>query len=213
MKPRSEVRFTAEAAENFAENHGTFPLRYLRKPRRPLRLIIALLVITSLLPLNSIIPTSAGSDREIFIRVNQLGYQPRDLKSAVAFSRETLPERFTVIDAVTQQIVFEGATKRIAGHWGEFDHQAELDFSAWQKPGKYFVRIGEATSLPFEISNSAYRDVPDELLEFMREQRCGYNPWLDAVCHTKIDSIHSANPARTGLQICWTKRVGAWTGC
>src|SRR3989442_11397713 len=148
------------------------------------RLFWVLPIIVSVFSIALTPPATADSDQQIFIRVNQLGYRPLDPKSALAFSREALPQRFTVIDAVTQRVVFEGTAERIAGQWGRFDHHAELDFSAWQKPGKYFVRIGEATSLPFAISNSAYRDLPDELLEFMREQRCGYNPWLDAVCHT-----------------------------
>ena len=164
------------------------------------RLLSVVPIIASFFPVVSIVPAPAILDRQIFVRVNQLGYRPLEPKSAVAFSRETLPERFNVIDAVTQQIVFEGATKRIAAQWGEFDHHAELDFSAWQKPGKYFVRIGEATSLPFEISNSAYRDVPDELLEFMREQRCGYNPWLDAVCHT-FDGRTAYGPLPAGTYL------------
>src|SRR2546429_1213939 len=129
------------------------------------QLLSALTVLASAYSIALIIPVSADSERQIFVRINQLGYRPLDPKSAVAFSREALPEKFNVIDAVTQQVVFEGATKRIAGQWGQFDHHAELDFSAWQELGKYSVRIGEATSLPFEISSFAYRELPNQLLD------------------------------------------------
>jgi len=157
-------------------------------------------IIVSFFSVGLINPAIANSDQQIFIRVNQLGYRPLDPKSGVAFSREALPENFAVIDSVTEKVVFDGPTKPIDSRWGQFDHHAELDFSAWQKPGKYFVRIGDATSLPFEISNSAYRDVPDELLEFMREQRCGYNPWLDAVCHT-LDGRTAYGPLPAGTYL------------
>src|SRR6266496_237716 len=100
-------------------------------------------IIASVFLLALSAPATADSNPLIFVRVNQLGYRSLDPKSAVAFSREALPQRFFVIDAVTQQAVFEGEARRIAGQWGQFDHHAELDFSAWQKPGKYFVRIGE----------------------------------------------------------------------
>src|SRR5438876_795779 len=96
-------------------------------------------IIVSFFSVGLINPATANSDQQIFFRVNQLGYRPLDPKSGVAFSHEALPQRFTVVDAITQQIVFEGATKGIAGQWGQFDHHAELDFSAWQKPGKYFA--------------------------------------------------------------------------
>src|SRR5260370_28194632 len=163
-------------------------------------LLSVLPIIASVFLLALITPATADSERQIFVRINQLGYRPREPKSAVAFSSEVLPGRFAVINAITQQVVFDGATALVAGRWGQFDHHAELNFSAWQKPGKYFVRIGEATSLPFEISNSAYRDTPDELLEFMREQRCGYNPWLDAVCHS-FDGRTAYGPLPAGTYL------------
>ncbi len=217
VKSITEEDFTAEAAEEFAEEHRASPPRPLRKPLRPLRLIIShplrrsrfckgwpplslLPVIALLLQVGSLIPVTADSDRQIFGRVNQLGYRPLDPKSAVAFSREALPEKFAVIDAGTEKVVFDGSTKPIGGRWGQFDHHAELDFTAWQKSGKYVLRIGDATSLPFEISNSVYRGVPDELLEFMREQRCGYNPWLDAVCHS-FDGRTAYGPLPAGTYL------------
>src|SRR5437773_4722599 len=163
-------------------------------------------IIVSFFSVGLINPATANSDQQIFIRVNQLGYRPLDPKSGVAFSREALPENFAVIDSVTEKVVFDGPTKPIGSRWGQFDHHAELDFSAWQKPGKYFVRIGDVTSLPFEISNSAYRDVPDELLEFMREQRCGYNPWLDAVCHP-FDGRTAYGPLPAGTYL---NATGGW---
>ena len=36
----------------------------------------------------------------------------------------------------------------------------------------------------FESRRRSYAELPDQLLEFMRQQRCGYNPWVDAVCHS-----------------------------
>jgi endoglucanase len=45
------------------------------------------------------------------------------------------------------------------------------------------VRFGDMKSPTFRIAASVYAELPDQLLEFMRQQRCGYNPWVDAVCH------------------------------
>ncbi|MGZ8846959.1 MAG: cellulase N-terminal Ig-like domain-containing protein, partial [Pyrinomonadaceae bacterium] len=112
----------------------------------------------------------AQTSRQIFIRVNQLGYRPTDAKSAIALSTETIPDKFSVVNAATGQSAFEGMTKAIAGRWGQFGFHAEIDFSAFRKPGKYFVRIGGAESTSFEIVASAYSAIPDQLLEFMRQQ-------------------------------------------
>jgi hypothetical protein len=70
--------------------------------------------------------------------------------------------------------------------WGRFAHHAELTFLPRQ-PGRYRFRIargGEAfDSLPFTVGDGLFGALAQELLEFLRQQRCGYNPWLDAHCH------------------------------
>ena len=120
---------------------------------------------------------------ETFIRASQVGYAPSNDKVAIAFTKGTLPQTFAVISA-TGEKVFEGKLHPIPDvKWGEFENHAELDFTSFKTPGEYRLRAGENESLPFRIGKDAYARLPDELLEFMREQRCGYNPWLDAVCH------------------------------
>ena len=115
---------------------------------------------------------------------NQLGYGLRNAKIAVAFSQSALPPAFSVVETDGQKVAFEGKAKPVTGvKWGQFENHAELDFSALKAPGRYVFRVGESQSLPFTIGAAAYGELPDQLLEFMREQRCGYNPWLDAVCH------------------------------
>ncbi len=121
----------------------------------------------------------------VFIRANQIGYGGREPKVAVAFSESALPEKFSVVDAVTLKTVFTSRVKMISDvAWGQFKNHAELDFSKVKREGKYFLRCGNAVSLPFAIGEKVYASLPDELLEFMREQRCGYNPWLGTNCHT-----------------------------
>ena len=121
---------------------------------------------------------------QIFVRANQVGYEISDAKTAVAFSQSEMPETFSVENLATGKKVFSGETKPIAGvTWGQFTNHIELDFSALKSPGRYLIRLGSATSRPFAIGDEVYAPLPDELLEFMREQRCGYNPWLGTNCH------------------------------
>ena len=121
---------------------------------------------------------------EIFLRANQLGYLPASPKIALAFSKAELPRYFSVLSVENQQIVLEARPRVITNvSWGQFERHAELDFSSFKTPGHYYLKIGDAASLPFSINATTFAPVPDQLLEFMRQQRCGYNPWLDAVCH------------------------------
>ncbi len=143
-------------------------------------------------------PVFAAAENEIHLRANQLGYRPGDPKIAIAVSNDNLPKNFSVVAPGENKIVFHGTTKMLPGEtWGQFSHHAELDFSSLKKPGKYFLDIGGAKSFPFVIRGKVYADLPDQLLEFMRQQRCGYNPWLDAICHS-FDGRTAYGPMTNG---------------
>ena len=162
-------------------------------------------VLATLIRLSAVLLLGAacagGQADEIFIRANQVGYRPRDIKLALAFGRQALPGRFSVTKAQSAEVVFEGMAKGVAGsRWGRFEHHAELDLSAVVVPGRYEVRVGEAKSLAFAIGDAVPRGLPDDLLDFMRQQRCGYNPWLDAVCHP-FDGRTAYGPQTNGAYV------------
>lgn len=120
----------------------------------------------------------------LWVRLNQAGYRPRDPKSAVLFGEDSLPARFQVEEAETGKVVYRGRTQRMAdARWGRFTHHARLDFTAFRQPGQYLLRAGDAVSPSFGIGDGVLFDLADASLEFMRQQRCGYNPWLGAECH------------------------------
>jgi endoglucanase len=135
---------------------------------------------------------------QVFIRASQIGYRPQDAKVAIAFAKSSLPQDFAVCLADLDAVVFAGKTKPVNdAAWGKFENHTELDFSPLKKPGQYVLRIGEAKSLPFTVGADIYAELPGQLLEFMREQRCGYNPWLDAVCHP-FDGRTAYGPLASG---------------
>ena len=174
-------------------------LQTLREMRTPDKSSHLLSVLASSL-LFCWLALGAGAE-EVFIRANQIGYRSQDVKIGVAFAKSPLPDAFAVVAADTEQVRFEGKAKPIGGvKWGQFDNHAEVDFSAFKTPGRYVLRVGQSQSLPFTISPTAYGELPDELLEFMREQRCGYNPWLDAVCHP-FDGRTAYGPLTNGTYL------------
>ena len=138
---------------------------------------------------------------EIFIRANQVGYRPRDAKIGIAFAKAELPVSFAVVAADSGAAVLQGKTKTVTGmKWGQFEQHVELDFSALRTPGQYVLQVGESKSLPFAIGPGAYGELPGQLLEFMRQQRCGYNPWLDADCHP-FDGRTAYGPLTNGTYL------------
>lgn len=143
----------------------------------------------------------------VYIRANQVGYGAGGPKTAIVFSRAQLPEAFAIVDAASEKVVFTRRIKPMANAiWGQFTHYAELDFSSLKRRGTYYIRCGGAVSLPFAIGLGVLAPLPDELLEFMREQRCGYNPWLGTNCH-QLDGRTAYGPQPYGTRLDVT---GGW---
>jgi hypothetical protein len=101
---------------------------------------------------------------ESYVRVNQLGYRPGDVKVAMGLGRDGLPAVFQVIDAATGRVEFAGKSRQIDETWGQLSRHAELDFSALDKEGEYFIRCGDSESPRFHLSTAAYAELPDQLL-------------------------------------------------
>ena len=148
---------------------------------------------------------TTGAQSVLFIRVNEVGYRPHDLKTAVAFSRDLLPADFQIVNETTGAVVFTGKTVPLNASWGEFGNHAELDFSQLRVKGSYVIKLG-AASKAFSIQNGKDADLADQLLDFMRQQRCGYNPYVDAVCHS-FDGRTAYGPLPPGTYL---NASGGW---
>jgi hypothetical protein len=123
-----------------------------------------------------------------YIRLNLLGYWPQESKTAIAFSNQALQGDFQARALPSGKVVWRGrAQLSTAPGWSGFSHYYELDFSELQKPGKYELVLPaeKAVSVPFDIGPGVFGDSHETLLAFMRQQRCGYNPFLDMVCHQR----------------------------
>ncbi|MEQ8532803.1 MAG: glycoside hydrolase family 9 protein, partial [Imperialibacter sp.] len=142
-------------------------------------------LVSFLLPLSD--PTEAKADA-VHIRINQIGYLPNESKVAIVFSNSPVKETFKLVDANTGSIVgMVKPTKSKAKGWGTFSYFYELDFTSITQEGTYKLvgQKSQAASRQFTISEKAYNGQTEPLLTFMRQQRCGYNAFLDMVCHQR----------------------------
>ena len=92
--------------------------------------------------------------------------------------------------------------------WGKFRYYYQVDFSPANEAGHYYLRGQNSgiRSQSFQIGDGAYRGIQEELLGFMRQQRCGYNPFLDMVCHQRDGrSAYGNMPDST-----WVDATGGW---
>lgn len=124
----------------------------------------------------------------VYIRTNLVGYLPTDYKVAIAFSNKPVKGKFEVVDINSGKIFFTG--KAVASNkpgYDSFKYYYELDFSSLTTDGDFIIRIPttKSESPSFSIGKNSYHNYQEDLLVFMRQQRCGYNPFFNQTCHEK----------------------------
>lgn len=91
---------------------------------------------------------------------------------------------FYLVDAKTKKKVFTAPAGKSFGSYGPFVQTHRLDFSAYKKPGKYYLQTEGVRSPEFEIGENVYKGTADFCLRYMQQQRSGFNPFLKDSCHT-----------------------------
>lgn len=158
------------------------------------RLIILCIFIISFI---SSIHAQSGS----WIRINQLGYLPNSTKVAVYISEnDNANIGFKVKDSKTNKIVFEGkGIVSNAERWG-MKKALRLNFTPLATDGEYYIECNDGKSPTFLINANIYEGAADFILQYMRQQRCGYNPYLDTICH-QHDGFIVDHPTLAGKEI------------
>ena len=143
---------------------------------------------------------SCGRSHEGWVRINQLGYRPGDLKVAVYMGNGTNDLRsFRVVDAITGKVILEKKDISKTDPIEPFTSCYRLNFTEVNSEGVYRIEAGKIVSPDFRIADDVYAGTADFLLTYMRQQRCGFNPWLNDSCHVndgyviyggKDDSMH-----------------------
>lgn len=163
--------------------------------------------ILTILFLVSSILLSAQDKPQTWIRVNQLGYSNSAVKIAVIGSKTGQKvKQFELIDASTSKRVLRKNAGKNFGQYGPFNTSYRLDFTEVKTPGTYYLQAGSVRSPEFKIGNDAYTGAADFALKYMRQQRCGYNPFLKATCHP-LDgyTVYGPMPDTTFIDV-----TGGW---
>jgi endoglucanase len=126
-----------------------------------------------------------NEEPQSWIRINQLGYTPDGVKIAVWCSKDSvIIKTFQLVDAGTKKFLLTGNGGKAFGSYGPFKQTYRLNFSAFKKPGRYYLQAGGVRSPEFEIGEDVYKGTADFCLRYMRQQRSGFNPFLKDSCHT-----------------------------
>lgn len=121
---------------------------------------------------------------------------------------DTPVKMFHLVDASSNRVVYTASAGKAFGAYGPFTQTYRLTFSAFQTPGRYRLKAGGAVSPEFTINDSVYKGAADFCLRYMRQQRCGFNPFLKDSCHSY--GAYSLYGAKAGLPD--STHVNIWGG-
>ncbi len=118
----------------------------------------------------------------------------------------TAAAAFSLHEAATGKMVWKGRSSADFGAYGPFTHTRRLDFSAWRQAGAYYLACGESRSPVFRIGADVYKGAADFCLQYMRQQRSGFNPYLKDSCHTQDGfTVYGPMPDGTHIDV-----AGGW---
>ena len=138
---------------------------------------------------------------------SHVGYRPADKKVALAAAGDE--KTFSLLNR-RGKAVWEGDVQWVQQKGNSF---ASLDFSAFQQPGTYTIRYGNAVSQSFTIGENIWEQPLKAAVNFYYHQRCGYPiEGIHGVCHQDVMGFYGdeIKPVNGGWHDAGDLSQGAW---
>jgi hypothetical protein len=130
---------------------------------------------------------AAENTRGFNLRQDAIAYSHSGYKSGArkqALVQNISDTRFQLAD-VNGKTVFSGTGKKLDKGF------VELDFSAFNTPGYYSIKINGISSRIFPIGDDAYLATAWRTLNFFFAERCGFDqPGIHQTCHKDVYCVH-----------------------
>jgi hypothetical protein len=130
---------------------------------------------------------TAENTRGFALRQNAIAYSHSGYKTGArkqALVQNTSAASFQLLNT-KGETVFSGEGKTMEKGF------IQLDFSTFDSPGVYQIKIGDITSRPFPIGDQAYLSTAWHTLNFFFAERCGFDqPGIHQACHKDIYCVH-----------------------
>lgn len=121
--------------------------------------------------------------QNIYIRHNQLGYHESDESSLILLADEEIKKPVELVGKGNNSVLRLDLVRLETGLWGNLNYQYIWDVPASLTSGDYEIKFDSRVLGKIEIGHHIYEQYRETLLSFMRQQRCGYNPYFEDVCH------------------------------
>ncbi len=124
-----------------------------------------------------------AADSTAFIRLNLLGYTNQAPKKALLIAQQRIGRKFQLYSMDNKSVVPLKPLLSKKMPWDPFPYNYVLDFTFVRDTGSYQIQSTDGIIVSPIFRIGAYPPVFEEVVRFMQTQRCGYNPYIDAVCH------------------------------
>ncbi len=121
----------------------------------------------------------------IEIRVNLQGYPTSMPKTALVLSHGALENPTLHLKNASGEVIgeYHGVLQESA--WHPFSNYYCIDFSDVQDKGEYYFELKGSTIVSQTFQIGPYPDWQEDVVSFIRTQRCGFNPYTKELCHQK----------------------------
>ncbi|MDH5475111.1 MAG: glycoside hydrolase family 9 protein [Cyclobacteriaceae bacterium] len=119
----------------------------------------------------------------IEIRVNLGGYPPDMPKKALILSKKALANPILLLKNASGKLMnkYKGIPSETA--WHPFSHYYAIDFSDFDEKGTYYFELKGEKSISETFTIDPYPSWQEDVVDFIRTQRCGFNPYTKEFCH------------------------------
>ena len=125
------------------------------------------------------------SQSPVEIRVNLGGY-PTDMpKEVLILSKEAIDNPVLKLKNEKGMTLKEYQCIPSENPWPPFPYYYKADFSSFKEQGKYYFELGENNIVSPVFTVGSYPNWQEDVIGFIRTQRCGFNPYTKAFCHQK----------------------------
>ena len=121
----------------------------------------------------------------IEIRVNLRGYPTYMPKKALILSKTELAKPIMLLKKATGEIVMEYKGIPTAEAWLPFSNYYSINFSDLHEEGTYYFELKGSTAVSQTFQIGSYPNWQEDIVDFIRTQRCGFNPHTQEFCHQK----------------------------
>ena len=142
------------------------------------------------------------------IKINQLGYRPKDSKKAIVAPEVST---FQILTTPGEEIVYEAKTSDVVRSEAAEESVRFAEFSEFTTAGLYKIRTDAGDSDSFVIREDSYQSLRQSVLDFFPAQACGVDVqaglWSHKACHASLAYVLNEE----GEEIGETKDVsGGW---